>query len=293
MDIPDQMLAKPAISNVSLQHAMRAFLADWPADLAPAWRNLLADHGPDVAAIDPALELEVWEPIFPVRYGKHFPGMPPGAHCFRAFDGIAPDQVRCVILGQDPYPEPAIATGRAFEAGNVADWRELDKMFTKSIRAFMQLVMATRYDDDTYAQNFTNWPKTLAALQADQTSPHNIADRWVNDGVLLLNAALTLTRFQVQIDPHQSAGHLRLWQPFMRRLVSTLATRGTPLVLIGFGAAAAQIFADSGINEGSHGHVTCILREHPAQADAVLARPNPFVLCNEFLKHVGARPVSW
>ena len=58
---------------------------------------------------------------------------------FRAFDGIAPEDVRCVILGQDPYPCPAFATGRAFEAGNVARWRELDKMFSPSVRAVVQL----------------------------------------------------------------------------------------------------------------------------------------------------------
>jgi len=279
--------------TVSLQDAMRAFLADWPADLEDAWRALIGEHGPDVTAINPELELEVWEPIFPVRRGRHFPGMPPGAHCFRAFDDIAPAQVRCVVLGQDPYPEPAIATGRAFEAGNVADWRELDKMFTKSIRAYMQMIIAARSGDASYAQSFADWPKTLAVLQSNGIFPSHIADHWVNEGVLLLNAALTLTRFQVQIDPHQSEGHLRLWQPFMRQVVRALADRGEPLVLIGFGDSAAQTLADAGINEGVHGHLYCVLREHPAQADAVLARPNPFVLCNDFLKEMGMRPVSW
>jgi len=287
----DPIVAKHA--EMSLQNAMRAFLADWSADLSPDWRALTLGHGPDVTAIDPTLALEVWEPIFPVRRGKHFPGMPHGTHCFRAFDDIAPEQVRCLILGQDPYPEPAIATGRAFEAGNVADWRELDKMFTKSIRAFMQLIVAARAGDASYAQSFADWPKTLSVLQEGWLPPAKVADHWVSEGVLLLNAALTLTRFQVQIDPHQSAGHLRLWQPFMRQIVRALADRDTPLVLIGFGDAAAQILADAGINEGVHGHLYCTLREHPAQADAVLARPNPFVLCNDFLKNMGVCPIKW
>lgn len=38
-----------------------------------------------------------------------------GRHLFRAFNGINPDQVRVVVIGQDPYPERARATGRAFE----------------------------------------------------------------------------------------------------------------------------------------------------------------------------------
>jgi len=278
---------------VTLQDAMREFLNAWAFDLDAPWRALLDSCAPDVDAIDPDLTLEVWEAIFPVRRGQRFPGMPPGAHCFRAFDGIAPEDVRCILLGQDPYPEPAIATGRAFEAGNIADWRELDKMFTRSIRAFMQLIWAARSGDCAYARSFANWPQTLAALQAAHVSPVNMADQWVSQGVLLLNAALTLTRFQVDMDPHQSRGHLRLWQPFVRQMVRGLADRGSPLVLIGFGDVAAQIFADLGICAGSHGHLHCIVREHPAQADALLARPNPFVLCNDYLKTAGVQPIAW
>jgi len=279
--------------TVSLRDAMHAFLADWPQDLEHSWRALLGNHGPDVDAIDPALELEVWEPIFPVRRGKHFPGMPDGAHCFRAFDAIAPEQVHCVILGQDPYPEPAIATGRAFEVGNVAQWCELDKMFTRSIRAFMQMIVAARCGDASYAQSFANWPKTLTVLQSSGISPQSSAERWVGEGVLLLNAALTLSRFQVNVDPHQSDGHLRLWRPFVRQVIRALTQRGAPLVLIGFGAVAAQILTDVGVKPGSHGHLHCILRAHPAQADAVLARPNPFVLCNDYLKTMGVPPIQW
>jgi len=295
MDFPKKPACKRsnARMTVSLRDAMCAFLMDWPVDLDRSWRTLLGNHGPDVDAIDPALDLEIWEPIFPVRRGRHFPGMPVGAHCFKAFDAIAPEQVRCVILGQDPYPEPAIATGRAFEVGNVAEWGELDKMFTRSIRAFMQMIIAVRCGDASYAQNFTNWSKTLAVLRSSGISPHSIADHWVNEGVLLLNAALTLSRFQVNVDPHQSKGHLRLWRPFMHQIIRALRDRGAPLVLIGFGAAAAQILTDAGVKEGSDGHLHCILREHPAQADAVLARPNPFVLCNDYLKKMGVHPIKW
>jgi uracil-DNA glycosylase len=64
--------------------------------------------------------------------------MPVGAHMLRAFEGIPPHHVRCVILGQAPYRAPDFATDRAFETGNVASWRELDKMFSKSVRAFIQ-----------------------------------------------------------------------------------------------------------------------------------------------------------
>ncbi|PSJ57160.1 uracil-DNA glycosylase [Mesorhizobium soli] len=275
---------------------MKEFMAYWSEDLGEPWRALIGGVEPDFEAVAHDLELEVWEPIFPVRRGKNFPGMPAGAHCLRAFDGISPDQVRCVVLGQDPYPEPGFATGRAFETGNVARWRELDKMFSKSIRAYMQLIVAARTGDDSYACSFDDWPKTLAAMENGSVpveSPSEIADRWVSEGVLLLNASLTLTRFKVDIDPHQSKGHLRLWRPIILEALRRLTAKGKPLVFLGFGDAAAEALAEAGIDESADGHLRCILRDHPARADAVLSRPNPFILCNDYLEAMGVEPIAW
>lgn len=279
-----------------LKAAMEEFLSDWSTDLNEPWRSLIRHPGPDVDGIAAELELEVWEPIFPVRRGKHLPGMPAGAHCLRAFDGIAPEEVRCVVLGQDPYPEPGFATGRAFEAGNLAGWHELDKMFSKSIRAYMQMILAARTGDLSYARSFDDWPKTLAAMEggaADIEQPSDIADRWVSNGVLLLNASLTLTRFKVDMDPHQSKGHLRLWRPLIVETLRALALQGKPLVLLGFGDAAAEALAEAGIDENASGRLRCVLRDHPAHAEAVLSRPNPFILCNRYLEEMGSRPIAW
>lgn len=281
---------------ISLREAMTEFMVDWSNDLDPNWRTPLAGARPALDAIASDLHLEVWEPIFPVRRGKHFPGMPAGAHCLRAFDGISPEEVRCVVLGQDPYPEPGFATGRAFEAGNVAGWRELDKMFSKSIRAYMQLIVSARTGEASYADSFAAWPKVLQAIESGAVAverPFEIADRWVKEGVLLLNASLTLTRFEVRPDRHQSEGHLRLWQPIILQALRTLSQRGQPLVFIGFGDAAADALAQAGVNESAGGHLRCILRDHPALADSVLGRPNPFILCNNYLEEMGARPIAW
>lgn len=275
---------------------MEEFLSDWSADLTVPWRALIGHAEPDIEAIAPELELEVWEPIFPIRLGKHFPGMPVGAHCLRAFDGITPDDVHCVILGQDPYPEPGFATGRAFEAGNLAGWHELNKMFSKSIRAYMQMIVAARTGDPSYARSFEEWPQTLAAMESgaiDIEHPSAIADRWVSNGVLLLNASLTLTRFKVDMDEHQTKGHLRLWHPLIVKTLRALASRGKPLVFLGFGGAAADALADAGIDESARGNLRCILREHPAYAEAVLSKSNPFILCNDYLKEMGSRPIAW
>jgi uracil-DNA glycosylase len=281
---------------LTLREALRSTLDGWDADLPADWRLALGSMPATFDRVDPALDFEIWEPVFPVRRGKHFPGQPAGAHMLRAFDGVGPASVRCVVLGQDPYPEPGFATGRAFEAGNVASWAELDKMFSKSIRAYMQLIAAARLGREDLSADFGKWPQVRTLLddpKAGFEPPDAIADRWVGEGVLLLNASLTLSRFAVSIDPHQARGHLPFWQPLMLRLLEVLRDRQKPLSVICFGSAAAETIGQAGMVEGENGHVHVVLREHPAFADAVLGKPNPFLLTNAFLEARGAGSVAW
>jgi uracil-DNA glycosylase len=280
--------------GVALREAMRDILAGWRQDLDPAWQAVLADAEPDFGAVDSDLTLDVWEPVFPARKGRKFLGAPKGAHIFHAFENIAPDDVRCVILGQDPYPDSGFSTGRAFEAGNVARWRELEKMFSVSVRTFMQLIVAARTGDASYAASTAAWRRLIDDIEADRLPIEPaaaIADRWVKAGVLLLNSALTLSRFTVEGDPHQLRGHLPLWRPLVAGVLAHLGRRRQPIVFIAFGDQAAGALADAGIVAG--GFVEVILRAHPARGDEVLGKDNPFVLCNRFLSAAGAPPISW
>jgi uracil-DNA glycosylase len=282
---------------IALDQAMREILAGWRKDLDPAWLAAIRGAEPGYDLVDPALVLEAWEPVFPSRRGRTYPGAPKGAHIFHAFDGIRPADVRVVILGQDPYPCAAFATGRAFEAGNVAQWRELEKMFSKSIRTFMQLIAAARTGDAGYVGSTADWERLIADIETgriDLEPASEIADRWVRQGVLLLNSSFTLSRFAVEGDPHQVRGHLPLWRPVVVALLRYVAARGAPVVFLGFGGQAAGALAEAGITEhDARPSVACILREHPARAEAVLALENPFVACNSALVSMGAQPVSW
>ena len=280
-----------------LKDALEETFAGWCEDLAPAWRGVVdaVDLGFD--AVDTSLILEPWEPIFPARRGRAFPGAPPGAHVFRAFDGLAPEDVRCVILGQDPYPCPAFATGRAFESGNVARWRELDKMFSPSVRALVQLVVAARTGEARYAEGFERWPTALADIESGRVEfepPATLAGRWVASGVLLLNSALTLSRFDPAVGPHQARGHLPLWRPVLLAVLRHLAARRVPLVCIGFGDAAASLLRGADLDEADPpAHVRVVLRPHPAAAGELFALENPFSLCNRHLESMDAAPVDW
>jgi uracil-DNA glycosylase len=248
---------------VSLKRALMEILTDWPLDRPPQWRGACGEV--ELGNADPRLEFR--EPVFPVRRAGNFTGMPVGAHMLRAFEGIPPHDVRCVIGGRNPYPAPDFATGRAFEAGNAGSWRELDKMFSKSVRAFIQQIVAARTGHSGYARNFANWPKTLAAVESGAVAlepASQLAQRWVDGGVLLLNASLTLSRLRVYVDPHQPRGHLALW---------------ALLVVIGFGDLAAETLWQAGLREGRAAtHAFCAIipltrcsRSRPALSQSVPA----------------------
>jgi uracil-DNA glycosylase len=282
--------------TVALRDAMRDILAGWRQDLDAPWQAVVAGSELGFDAIDRNLTLEAWEPVFPARKGRRYPGAPAGAHIFRAFDGIAPEAVRVVVLGQDPYPCGAFSTGRAFEAGNVAEWRELEKMFSVSVRTFMLQIAAARSGDESWTRSVAEWPRLRDAIEAgafDLEPANAITDRWVRQGVLLLNSALTLSRFEVEGDPHQVLGHLPLWRPFITAVLRHLAAQNRPIAFIGFGGQAADVLADAGIREGANGTIACILREHPARGNDVLALPNPFVLANRHLTAFGAPAIAW
>ena len=70
---------------MQLGAALRDTLEGWQADLHPPWRDVVGDVTLAVGDVDSTLEIEPWEPIFPARRGRRFPGTPAGAHLLRAF----------------------------------------------------------------------------------------------------------------------------------------------------------------------------------------------------------------
>ena len=282
-----------------LREALREMLSGWRDDLHPAWLRVLDGVQLDFDAVDEELELHPWEPIFPSRRRFPLPGAPAGAHLFRAFDNLSPDDVRCVLIGQDPYPSIAFSTGRAFETGEHRHWRELENMRSCSMRSLVQSLHAFRSGRHDHAKETAGWAATIEAIQAAGNGfprPGRLARHWVDQGVLLLNASLTLSRFAVDGDPHQTKGHLPLWRPLTARLVQHFAERGgRPAAFMLFGEAARQAAAASGVVESDQidGHPLFVASPHPAAGNDFLRCPNPFIRCNEKLLRLQARPIDW
>ncbi len=288
-----------------LRDALREVLAGWESDLDPAWRPILQGTQPNFAGVDAALVHEPWEPIFPQRREKYIPGAPSHAHIFRAFDGVAPEKVKVVVLGQDPYPHIARATGRSFEQGDLSAWYPERSLTATSLRHILQAVAYTRRPEPAFVKGDAGWAAVIAAAGALKLgSPKALFDRWQKAGVLWLNAGLTLSRFERGGAAHQLKGHIPLWAPVIRRVLTYLAERPTGrVVFMLWGEPAQQLFAKAKVQAAAiaagswQTRVATVEKAHPSAGTSTnvtfLAEPNPFKAANQALVEMGGTAIAW
>ena len=103
--------------TVLLRDAMREVLEGWREDLDPRWRGIASDAELGFDRIDPALALEPWEPIFPARKGKHYPGR--RAALIFSTPSIASSRTGCELWCWDRTPiraAPSRPAGRSRQA---------------------------------------------------------------------------------------------------------------------------------------------------------------------------------
>ena len=184
-------------------------LVDWEKDLPGAWRIIL--DGIQLNFEDRSFDRPTHpgEIIIPRRKRIAAPDLSQNAHIFRALEGIDPQDVRAVILGQDPYPNPAWATGRAFEQGNLSEWPENPKSIAASLRRIVQVLAAARTGKAAYVSNDGGWKQLIRDMQdgmLDLEPPRKLFDHLSDEGVLLLNTSLTLAWIRKREDRSGVAG---------------------------------------------------------------------------------------
>ncbi|WP_326532747.1 uracil-DNA glycosylase family protein [Pseudorhodoferax sp.] len=293
----------PGPSTQPLREAMASYLHDWRADLPPAWRAVLRDVEPALDAIAPQLTLEPHEIVIPRRKGHA--ETPLGSHLFKAFDGVGPQQVRAVLLGQDPYPNRDQATGRSFEQGDLAGW---DGDATKSLRRVVQGLAHHRLPraDDPVVDAWEQVRADIAAGQPAIEAPPALFDRWARAGVLCLNLGLTLSRFDDSDTPDAQRvqpAHMALWTPVVRAVLLHLARRpkSTLLVLL-WGGQAQEAFETMGIAQAAEGanppgRLLVVKRRHPAyavgNAPPFLELPDAFTQANQAFGGNPPHGIDW
>jgi uracil-DNA glycosylase len=291
----------------SLREALRGFLKGWRNDLAWSWRQVLRGVEPDFEAVRADLELADDQFIFPGRRGRPIPGAPGGAHVFRALDGVRPSAVRAVILGQDPYPNYQFATGRAFEQGDLESWPQDPKRIADSLARIVQTIAAAGTGKATYAKNDAAWRRVFDDLQSGAlrlAPPNQLFDVLDGQGTLWLNTGLTISRFQKGGAPEQLEGHIPLWRPIIRTILTHLATRGSGrVVFLLWGSPAQRVFREAGVQQAAEAagtwHTRAAMATHAHPAAVVSGKPsffrppNPLVQANDSLVRMGGKPINW
>jgi uracil-DNA glycosylase len=181
---------------------------------------------------------------------------PPGRLIFNAFDLCSFDKVKVVIIGQDPYHGPGQAHGLCFSVN----------------------------DGVPFPPSLVNIFKEIESdLGTPVPSTGNLT-RWAEQGVLLLNATLT-------VRAHQAGSHQRQgWEEFTDAAIRSLATQREGLVFILWGAYAQKKGAF--IDRSRH---LVLSSAHPSPLSAWhgFFGNKHFSRANQYLVSQGKEPIVW
>jgi len=214
--------------------------------LETGWAGALAPVADQITAAGAFLRAEI-------AAGRRY--LPAGANILRAFTQPF-DQVRVLIVGQDPYPTPGHAVGLSFsvEPG-------IRPLPASLVNIFQE------YRDDL----------GLPLPSSGDLSP------WAERGVLLLNRVLT-------VEPRRPGSHRgKGWEQVTEQAIRALVAReGQPLVAILWGSDARKLgpmLSDVPRIESAH--------PSPMSADRGFFGSRPFSRANQALEELGGDPVDW
>ena len=181
---------------------------------------------------------------------------PPAKLIFNAFDHCPFDKVKVVIIGQDPYHGPGQAHGLCFSVNEgVPNPPSLQNIF-----------------------------KEIQSDLGTPIPPNGDLTRWANQGVLLLNATLT-------VQAHQAGSHQRRgWETFTDAAIRILAEEREHIVVILWGAYAQKKGAF--IDRNKH---LVLTSAHPSPLSAYngFFGNKHFSRANEYLKMHGETGIDW
>ena len=207
------------------------------------------------------------------------------------------DDVKAVILGQDPYHEPGQAHGLAFSVpvgvtappSLVNNLKELESDTGCGAAPGEAGPPAASSGSAAVPSGPPAAQNGSAAAPSGASSVRGILDPWAKQGVLLLNTVLT-------VRAHQAGSHRgKGWEQFTDRIIELLASRQTPMVFILWGANAG---AKEGLilkAQGEHRRHLIIKAPHPSPLSAYRGffGGSYFSRCNYFLEDNGIEPVDW
>jgi uracil-DNA glycosylase len=181
---------------------------------------------------------------------------PPGNLIFNAFDQCPPENVKVVILGQDPYHGPGQAHGLCFSVN----------------------------DGVAFPPSLVNIFKEIQRDLGAQSPASGNLTRWAQQGVLLLNATLT-------VEAHQAGSHQgKGWETFTDAVIRYLADNHSGIVFMLWGSYAQQKGAF--INPEKH---LVLKTAHPSPLSVYRGFNGcgHFSAANQYLQSKGKALINW
>ena len=279
-----------------LRDALEETMKGWRDELPKPWQPVFEDVQLNASGVPEAMKHHPWVPIFPVFRPPHALGAPRFAHTFRAFKGVTPKKVRVVVVGQDPYPDVAKATGQSFEQGNLRDILQDRHRVSSSLRAILQNAAADKYRRTRYRDPKKGWDRLLGDLQkekAELAPLRYLFTRYQKQGVLWLNTTLTISLFRSE-DDHQK-GHLAYWKPFVSALIKHVVSLDRPLVFALWGSWAKAYEPEirkQAKAAGTLEHIAFAKARHPV-VKQFLQGENVLTEVNLALQGFGEKQIDW
>lgn len=181
---------------------------------------------------------------------------PPGSLIFNAFNTTPYDKVKVVLLGQDPYHEPGQAHGLCFSVN----------------------------DGIPFPPSLVNIFKEIQTDIGTLVPSSGNLTRWAQQGVLLLNATLTVRE-------HQAGSHQRRgWETFTDSVIRLLSDTRENLVFILWGGYAQS---KSYLIDGRKHLVLSSAHPSPLSAYRGFFGNHHFSLTNQYLISKGIEPIKW
>lgn len=181
---------------------------------------------------------------------------PPGSLIFNAFDVCPFDRVTAVIIGQDPYHGPGQAHGLCFSVKDGID----------------------------FPPSLVNIFKEIESDLGIRIKASGDLSRWAAQGVLLLNATLT-------VRAHQAGSHQRKgWEEFTDYVIKVLNDEKQKLVFFLWGAYAQK--KGESIDRSRH-LVLESVHPSPLSASRGFFGNRHFSRCNDYLSKNGISPIDW
>lgn len=181
---------------------------------------------------------------------------PPASLIFNAFNLCPIDKIKVVIIGQDPYHEPGQAHGLCFSVN----------------------------DGVKFPPSLQNIYKEIASEYNQPMPQSGNLTRWAEQGVLLLNATLT-------VRAHLAASHQgKGWETFTDNVIKEVNDKCQNVVFLLWGSYAQK--KEAYIDKSKH----CVLKAaHPSPLSAYRGffGCNHFILANNYLRKCGKEEIVW